>query len=445
MARSNIKKSNRIGYGRPGSYRNVAALAANLANAAVYTALTRSQGTVLAPDTPSSSKHKMVDEIMGTYEQPAKRIFAGSKRAGGKLGGFMKARKNPRRTKRYKKYGRNGISTTLEAGGSITDGRCLVLGNATHPRTPIMKIAWMSVLKDLLRRAGFQITSLTRTLPGRSPGDVFIISYYKADNSTMVEESFAYNDKSPNQFADWAIDPTRGFNSGNSDRVQFFEISIRTVSSDPGIATAIIPEIAPARMKLEQYIVHIKAKSTFKVQNRTIINDAVGDDSAQDVDNQPLVGKIYTGTTTGNEWRKRKTLDFTLWSDVNTGVLSATANDSGPQEPPNGYEFKRTNKTSKVRLNPGLVKTATLTCETAHNLSRLHNVYFPIDSNDKTYDKIGKHQMLCLEKILHAESSEAAIQLFYEHNLNLYCVGKNKNNNVVVRAYSQTLDNNVGT
>jgi len=129
----------------------------------------------------------------------------------------------------------------------------------------------------------------------------------------------------------------------------------------------------------------VNVKSALKIQNRTI--NTVGNDEADDVDNVPLTGFLYH-LKGNNMWSRSfksglscvgtgasASNDVVLYDSFtkSTGVLDAQADGeyiqtiaansafSKPSEPPKPYELFNCIKSTKIRMNPGSIKTSVLT------------------------------------------------------------------------------------
>lgn len=156
------------------------------------------------------------------------------------------------------------------------------------------------------------------------------------------------------------------------------------------------------------------AKSTMKMQNRTVEAD---EDDEDDVDNAPLYGKFYEGS--GNYFHVNDTYfaPLPLASQSNGNQYGFLVNAT-LAEPQPLSAIKRAEKTGKAHLDPGQIKTSVLTTKFKYNLNFVLN-RISQNSTDSNCMALGEFRFFHLEKMITAVGSTAAnqIQIAYEIDL----------------------------
>lgn len=175
-----------------------------------------------------------------------------------------------------------------------------------------------------------------------------------------------------------------------------------------------------ARMKVQLY-----AKSSLKIQNRTI--NASGNSEADDVDNVPLYGKMYSGN--GN---------YIFHQDVTIGppaalstlpaVVVAKFQIGSPLCEPQPLSFiKKANKISKVHLDPGQIKTSVLVFKKNININVLTKLYARSGADIlANFDglSLGKFSFVHVEKMIQAVATTDvnAMNIAYEVDTKSGCI-----------------------
>lgn len=177
--------------------------------------------------------------------------------------------------------------------------------------------------------------------------------------------------------------------------------------------------------------VTMRCSSRMTLQNRTLATDSgLGiDQNRNDIANNPLSGKIYSGSGNGAGFR---VLDNTapilpLSASFDKGVieanLSAAAVGSGQldayRRPPMGSAFRFVNKSVSVALNPGVLRTSSFVWERTMVFQKfleiMRNVMGnAISTTTNIRSNMGKFEFFCLEKRCNTRSSEPTISLGYE-------------------------------
>lgn len=204
-----------------------------------------------------------------------------------------------------------------------------------------------------------------------------------------------------------------------------------------------LSQYAIMSVNLRECMVEFSAKSSLKVQNRTI--NTVGNDEANDVDNVPIQGFVYhcKGNNLFNKTNRR------ILQGVSTGDL--LSNDiilfdhhtraqpsSSPEgewiqtdpnqsafskvsEPPKPYEIQNCKKSHKIRINPGGIKTSVLTQKFKLPLQYVIQLLCDDAQVDAPFQKYDPRKGLCrvmhLEKVIGSTLTSVAISAEVQYDL----------------------------
>lgn len=305
-----------------------------------------------------------------------------------------------------------GINYTGEFGGTTSDVDMIVIGHSTAPTGIIYNQVWAAVIKKLFRLADYDILDPSVDIP--VVGQIAITWKRHSDDAVQLETmGVGYEQTYPTFKALMfgLCGSAMDFNSNSGSDVQSVEFLAITFTPATPPEGAFIT-MHESRMRLDETIVSLSMKSTLKMQNRTV-NTAGEDENA--VDNVPLYGKSYEGSGSGPYWINVDNDDTSFMANRDTGVIK-TARPGEMKEPPKPSEFKGTQKTGKIRVEPGHIKTSVLTAYASHKLATWYRMCVPFEFIDKAKTHFGKYRFFCIEKILDPDHV-ASINCAFEHNL----------------------------
>jgi len=325
----------------------------------------------------------------------------------GRSGGFLKTRKyksNPESV--------SGVNYTGEFGGSASNTNMVVIGHATSPPTITYKQMWIAVLKRLFKQADFLVLDTGLVFPF---GGKIVVTFKTQPDAGLTTDTcvMAGGTTTLQDLAGYYIDAARTWNQNFATRTNALEMLTMAwfPLRDP------VPDaysyVKTSLVRLDEIVVKIAAKSSFKIQNRsTHVADA---HNADTVDQVPLYGKSYEGASTGTYWVNQMAVTAPFVAGRLDGVIRPIP-PAAMKEPPKPAEFKGTQKMGKARIEPGYIKTSVLYHTASHTPSIWCRMLGPSVWNTYTTPQVGRYRFFCLEKILDSDEADP-LTCAYEHNL----------------------------
>lgn len=352
----------------------------------------------------------------------------GSGHLAGKLAG-----KKATRPSLWKKCEREGIITKAEVKGNLKDPDCIYLGYTPFSASDAGLMVLRAIIRKLLKKAisfnpvtvetpidysvgGYSGAQLTFRL-WRERLDGVIDNYFTYDSvstSTILTVSNALEEAFLNEFAQNTADG----DAYNQNRL--YKITLDEWTSVAGLATAYrkLGELNIANMK-----VHLTAIGTMQVQNRTI-NDA-GDDDAGDVNNVPLVGKMYTfkGALPITQVPRPELTTLSGLFTMRAGEVVSNNQVDNWDEPPDKSNFMNCSRVRKVAMNPGDVKKDRVTFTRSMRIRDFMDMvkerrYASRFTASRLY-KTGDCHMIALEKSL---NFGLPIDVVYTYDIKIGCM-----------------------
>jgi len=347
----------------------------------------------------------------------------------GKSGGFVR---KPRR--RVSKMVRGGINYTGEFGGLKTDADMAIIGHSCMPNSPVTRMIWLAVLKKVLSMAGRDVNDTTTAefayvAAGVAAGDRdrIKITFITQPGAAFNTETYGItNTDTLGDVVTWLCASSRAWNTQNAVP-SASECEVRSLEYIPAgffpSGTVQGSYYRYVKIKLFETSVTLTSKSTFKMQNRTVVT--AGDEETA-VNNVPINGKSYEGRGNGATWVDvLKYPTATFYGSYNGGIISQASIAVDLKEPPPMSEFKGVKAMGKIKLEPGEIKTSVLQHREAHTVSRwckilsVNNIG-PITHHNTTQ---GRFRFFCIEKMLDPTGS-TNIQTAFEHNLAMTAMAK---------------------
>lgn len=331
--------------------------------------------------------------------------------------GFYKA-KVSRKAKKYKRQraiGNKGGFYEIEDGGLVTGKTVVYLGHATNPMAQMRRQMVMAMVKALYNKAGYDFSSWNDEVPNNDNvlGTMSIDVLYKADNSTTTPISRVTPVIPFNATYRGVVDALIAlFDVGGSDfnktQFEWHSWELYFQSYDPA-GTSLNAPLMKAKILLQLSKVRLYSKSNLKVQN---MSTGGGGDQSNEVDRVPLYGTVYSGKGTGTVFNgQRQVADPPFICDK--GGLIKTAPTIGgvddTKEPPLISSFRGIKRGGKLLLDPGQLKTSTLTNDYTGNLNKLWQTSVDDSQSALTwlFKKIGFFSFFGLEKMIETDPVEA--------------------------------------
>lgn len=195
-------------------------------------------------------------------------------------------------------------------------------------------------------------------------------------------------------------------------------------------------------LDLRQEMIHCKALTNIKIQNRT--KSSTGSSDAEDVNNNPLQGRVYQFNNSPRTVRGSLLEDVRVDSGVQ--LVRAAQMDSSFKEPPLPKFFWNCKKASSIRLDPGAIKRGVVKYnKSMPYLMWLKNVRLAYSTSATFYESqknSGPCLMFSLEDVINVNASEN-ISIAYEVNRQVGVYFTTKAPIETAAAYSYTaLSNN---
>lgn len=331
------------------------------------------------------------------------------------------------------KVTRLGVSIVQEKGGVLdagingaTQGNVVAIGHNNVPIYLAAQTLWRAIVKLLFIKANAltHMSNFEEGLGGLGQGSTIRVRYRSDPDGSIQQQDFGplVGTDSMNTialyYAQWFCDPV--LHGNNNEDLEFQDI--RLISSN----------MADTVLNLRKAVFHFYAKSTLKVQNRTV-QDATDDEES--VDNVPLYGKAYYGKGSGTSAFTRDVNTYIVAAsgfhgDTQFGCIAKVPTEKWYQEPVPASHFIRVVKSGKVHLDPGHIKTSVLDGKfkiSVNNFYKVLGAEMGIAQSGLTaadYHKrstMGHYRFMLLEKMINAVAGTAdnGIKVAWETNIRM--------------------------
>jgi len=270
-----------------------------------------------------------------------------------------------------------GYKEDYEEYGRIEDPNTVYIGHSTKHVTGYAKSLVAMFVRKLFKTAGYPIGNRNERLDlfGFNNADGFKLEYYTLDPSTGGLTLHSTHVTTVGETIDTVINgmaamqaqivdyiSNRGTGVGGFVHNEPFKLLL--FSSDRNVLETNWRMASCVNLTTEYVVMY--AKSTLVVQNRSAgANAGATDKSADRVDNQPLEGKIYefsqaTSRVAHVHFQTNERLNRSDVTGLNL-VRAGQFGDAGYQNSPDPKLWTNCNKTSKILLQPGTMKTTSIT------------------------------------------------------------------------------------
>lgn len=365
-----------------------------------------------------------------TQAKRAKRRMAKSPQDG-KSGGFFDKKA---KADQFAMYTKNGVVSTREVGilcRGQQPSRPVIIGHATHANYyDIVTLFFRGLVREIFNKGGVQILDMETD----SPGSYNMFITYVNGDSTAGESTYSQ-----------ACSGLSYIGVANALRTNFLPI----VGSISGLKQFYIESVdlrigteRIAKLDYRDSYVNIKAKSSLKIQNRTV---AAGTDedanSTENVANQPVYGKCYEGKGNGLLTRvdsQAASIGKSLnCSEFGSNVIAYAPGtfDYWLDEPPLPSLFTPYPKCSSARIEPGYIRTSVLVDTWICKQTDFWKVLNVSDGALQNYavnlqNRYGKFAIFALEKMICVSASDTAPSLGAECNTRLGLMFQHKQKKV---------------
>lgn len=375
----------------------------------------------------------------GAIRSIARRLFPAKKKVSFNTAGTYQGK-----FKKGKKVVKNmalnlGFVHTTEINGNVSDPDCVYLTHSSVAPYQCLELICHALLRKLFKRAGMNVTSLDTPIVAYRNGnsDGWIIEIIRQDSGNGSLEKNHYVISATDSIYTIVGNKAQGVAPnwpGFIDRLLLY------AQPQPGSTVYELKELNLYRkdisgiqnfdllavnMKLGQQKCHLAFRSELKIQNRT--KAASGSSDAEDVANNPLVGRSYSF----NSGVPRCSLQFNNqpFADAiveSTGVrlYKGSQLPQGLKEPPLPKIFTSVKSSAKIRLEPGAIKKDVITFTMQGKLLKvlLELGFQSVASSTGTYNNRvkGKSTMIALEDMINF-NVEHDISVAYEVNREQSC------------------------
>lgn len=357
-------------------------------------------------------------------------------------GKFKKVTRKGRSTG-FDSYNVRGVVSTDEIIGSVTDQDCVYLANEVFNSRDLIYYLAAAMLRKLIEMGGGRVTGNNEAcfspLSGAAESANYHIRHVKVNAVTGSVTSNDYSFSATTEFQD-IVEHFRnefeqycsGFGelaNGNTDE------PVRLILFHGNISEA---QDIRAQMYFNETFVDCKGLCQMKVQNRTKATG--GSEDAENINNNPLQGYSYlfqgvpkpkgnqflVGGTNGSMFAFERMPYVKAVSSFGANVAGLNVN---MKEPPNPKLFWNCSKASRIRLEPGAIKSFYCGQTLSGNILKiLKKIRLQLDATGgfSTYSYF-KVQMIALEDVINANAAETiSIQYEVERKIGVKCYTKQK-------------------
>lgn len=327
---------------------------------------------------------------------------------------------------RWTPYARNGYVDTQECNGVVADPNCVYVGHTAQATSMTITNLARSLIRTLFYKTiKHDAVNYSEEIPGLAFDDtsnVFKINLLYIVVSTGVVSVEASHTTSNNDTIDVISNSFKpvlytysaGNTSANDTNIKQpykMEMYIR----DGNVTTFWNYQ---GCINLNECMVHVKAVSEMKIQNRSL--SATGGVDGNDINNSPIHGYRYV--TNGLPRSRDKLLNILGTVNGFKGVITKRAaelDSAGVNytEPPLPKTFINNSKSAKVKLDPGDIKKSILYYQKKMSFnSYLRNLQYLADTaSDQIAKNTGTCEVFALEDQINVNSTQN-ISIAYEVN-----------------------------
>lgn len=385
------------------------------------------------------------------------------KRGGKRKGVYQTAGKYTGRFKKAKKfktgynyYSNKGLVNTQETAGSVADPDCVYISAQAVDSIRIVQSASRALIRKLFQKAGFVIsnmdellisTSLTTAadwkvdltiVNGKTGVETVWVSHTLVAASTCNSVSSAFENTWLEYCAGYANTGGTGnasVDTNNPKRLILYRQDYNTTFGS----------VFECEINLMDEILCIKGHCDLKVQNRTLSASGSGD--AENVDNNPITGRLYEFSSIPKARSKAGYLlnEIKVLAGVQLVRAAQLTGQSSFKEPPLPTVFSNCSKSVKIRLDPGEIKHYNVAYQKSmHFLNFLKFIHLEYGTAGEFYQYNSRFPtvMVAFEDMINVNPTQN-VTCAYECNKVLGVYFKTRKKALGVETFDQTQLNNV--
>lgn len=377
-------------------------------------------------------------------------LFRGGRRritTGYLAGKYRKVRTKPLKLKakrNMRKFDVMGTRVNWEEGLEYNDQKIVYVGHGLPVRRVFEQFT-RSLYRSIMKTANHDFGNWydAPVFPVTTAQPRFIL-YYDNDkgvhfNSSKGITSLSSHSTMWTQFDAWLFDTfidNVAAGSGvwlNSMRIVKLVLQLGQDVSVPGFY------VDSFELPLEGAMAKFNALQSLKVQNVSLSTD--GSDLDSDINNVPINGRLYEapGNALKFKFSGYRSLGTTesyspTFVGMTSSIIRANSGTNVPTEPPEAYELANCKGYTKVSINPGKIKTSTISMQFSCNLDRFFTLCSTAIRGDGTlpdYNNqlhpFGRCRVMALEKVIgKIGGSETDMKVRLEVDTKLQCWVKTK-------------------
>jgi len=308
------------------------------------------------------------------------------------------------------KFLRKGYVQTREYGSQETAPNCVYVGHCSAPADTVLENVCCALIKALFALVHDNIISFSDLVNGSVNTAAIDLLTENVTTGALGNNLITLVGKTYKAIALELAVLIRAFFSTSSDVNLEKLVQLRLFQDTKGIEHSIWLK--------DCFVEHI-TQSTLKIQNRSKIADTAGtDENALNVDNVPVIGRMYSTSGTGFQWVGRVATTGTrpFYGHTVSGYIvkdSAENNLAQLSEPPHGSMFKA--KSAGIKLGPGQIITNYLTFKrTKMDLHKFCEKLYPQLTSYFGIRGTGNSTMFGLEHLMKTDAN--GVTLGYEVN-----------------------------
>lgn len=352
-------------------------------------------------------------------------------------------------------YANKGVVRTSEVIGTVADPDCVYITHTAVDGYKLVDVAVQALVRKLFEKQGYRITNVNEVLGHISISDAkdWQIELTQINGSTGVESVlFAYVTVAGSTIASIAaqfVTSFMNFSSGATtvpglgaaaNELRLYRFIL--YGQDFNVTRTPVYE---TELRLGDEIMCVYGCSEIKIQNRTL--SATGSTSTEDVSNNPLIGRMYLFNQIP-KMRDKSAFPLNSIPIANGVKLVRAASLTGNttfKEPPLPQLFTNVVKSSKIRLEPGGIKSSK--CSYQRNMSFLTflekvKLQYGNTAEFLSYQSIFPCEMFALEDLINVNVSQN-ISLAYESNQVLGVYFRSRKSMYGVSTFDSITYNNV--
>lgn len=332
-------------------------------------------------------------------------------------------------------FAKRGCSVRVESAGNVSQDKCLYIGHGTGATEQVAKVLFQSIVRRLAVMIGYKPTSIDDRVSTSFTNPIGQVGFRYTTGSTSAQGQ--------NSDTSWVVIGAteswadvssnlrglfQGFGPGDRNLdVSEFIIRRYNDSATPIVVDEKVMQVRSAKVKM--YIVsEMKIQNRTKAHTETGLESSAAAQSAMNVENNPLEGKVYFKK--GNLFKLRSNMNtgstFSLATNRDSGLIGTGDIDTTGltnqqinilSRPPSRHSFVGVSSVSKVMVNPGEIKSSRVKYSKTIGLNQLLRSFLTLLDGGSEYFWPSVSKLFAFEKMMHTDDAEEPnMDIGYEVN-----------------------------